>query len=425
LERHIRQFLEEYGLLPDGIDADELIGKFLSEMEAGLAGRESSLAMIPTYISADREIPSNEPVIVVDAGGTNLRLACVSFDADCRPRIDDYARYPMPGSREEVTAAEFFHQLADYLRPVLGKSDRVGFCFSYPAQITPDMDGRLTRWTKEMKAPEVIGQRIGRGLLGALGSAGAQKKVVLLNDTVATLLAGKASGEEAYDRHVGFILGTGTNIAYLEQNQNILKAANADASGFQAVNVESGGFSKAPRGDIDIALDQESEAPGGNLFEKMISGRYLLDIALAALEKGAEENLFDGDLGWWAGSLERLDHGQMDDLLRTGGAGIPEFANLSNEDLKSIRSIMGAVIERAGKLAAVNITAAVVKAVGGTADPAACITIDGATYYRASGLRMNTEKYLREMLGARKITYFLAHVERAPIVGAAIAGLVN
>jgi hexokinase len=419
------QFLARHGLGAGGIVADALIAEFLVEMENGLAGREGSLAMIPTHISACREIPENDPAIVIDAGGTNLRVACVSFDADHRVRTEDYNRYPMPGSETEVSAAAFFDQLAEYIRPVLNRSDRIGFCFSYPARISPELDGRLIRWTKEIKAPEVVGRFIGAGLMDALGAAGAGKKVVLLNDTVATLLAGIASGKKAYGSYVGFILGTGTNIAYLEKNKNILKVNHADPSGTQAVNVESGAFSKMPRGDIDIALDHESEVPGGNLFEKMVSGRYLPDIALAALKKGAEEGVFDASLGPRISGLRRLDHEQMDDLINCGGSGILKSAGLSDADRETIRTIMNAVIERAAKLAAVNITAAVVKAVGEGSDLSVCINIDGSTYYKASGLRENTQKYLREMLGARNIEYTLVHVERAPIVGAAIAGFVN
>jgi hexokinase len=425
IQMDIRQFLSEHGLVAGDIDADALIAEFLGEMEVGLAGRESSLAMIPTYISADRDIPLGEPVIVIDAGGTNLRVACVSFDEGRRAHIDEYSRYPMPGSREEVSAAEFFDQLTAYLQPVLGKSDRIGLCFSYPAKISPDMDGRLIKWTKEIRAPEVIGRYVGRGLMDALGPAGAGKRVVLLNDTVATLLAGKAAGKTPNGSYVGFILGTGTNIAYLEKNINILKVNQLDPSGSQAVNVESGGFSKAPRGDIDKLLDRDSEDPGGNLFEKMISGRYLPEIALMALKKGAEDGVFDAPLESWISRLGRLDHEQMDDLVNNGSTDILKSIRLSDSDRDCIRTIIGAVIERAAKLAAVKLTAAVIKTVGDGGDIPVCINIDGSTYYKASGLRENTEKYLREMLGAGNIQYTLVNVERAPIIGAAIAGLAN
>ena len=48
---------------------------FIGEMEKGLKGEESSLFMIPTYISIDKKVPAGERIIVVDAGGTNFRVA--------------------------------------------------------------------------------------------------------------------------------------------------------------------------------------------------------------------------------------------------------------------------------------------------------------------------------------------------------------
>lgn len=422
----IQNFLKHYKLKAEDIKSDSLIDGFLVEMEDGLAGLDSSLAMIPTYISADREIPANKSAVVIDAGGTNLRIACISFDNNNCPHIEEYSNYPMPGSSNRVSAREFFNQLAEHLQPVLPRSNRIGFCFSYPAEITPDMDGRLIKWTKEMKAPEVIGRLIGQGLLDALGSAGQGKKLVLLNDTVATLLAGKAAaGKKIYESYVGFILGTGTNIAYLEKNRKILKINSPDASGSQAVNVESGGFSKAPRGDIDVLLDRQSENSGINLFEKMISGRYLPEIALIALQKAAEEGLFHESWATWIKSINCLNHDQMDDLVRNGSVGIPEEVSILEADRKAVQSLVETVIERAAKLAAINITAAVVKSVVEKTELPVCINIDGSTYYKAYGLREYTEKYLKEMLDARKIPFALVNAERAPMVGAAIAGLVN
>ncbi len=420
-----RQFLDKYNLLANKIDADRLIAEFLSEMKAGLAGRDSSLAMIPAYVTADRNIPVDEPVIVIDAGGTNLRVACITFDMDNRAVIKDYERYPMPGAVEEVSATEFFNQLAHHLGPMLGKSKKIGFCFSYPAEISPELDGRLLRWTKEMKAPEVIGRFIGRGLMAALGPAGEGKSIVLLNDTVATLLAGKAAGKKRYGSHVGFILGTGTNIAYMEKNKNILKIIVSDASGSQAINVESGGFSKAPRSDIDNMIDQASENPGINQFEKMISGRYLPEIVLRALKKGAEEGLLDTAGRHWIDRQESLDHEQMDALFNTGGSGITKSTDLSKVDRDCIQTIANAVIDRAAKLAAINMAATVIKVVGESSDLPVCINIDGSTYYKAAGLRENAERYLKMILRDRNIQYDLVHVERAPMIGAAIAGLVN
>ena len=45
------------------------------DMLRGLKNLESSLPMIPTYLSDAGQIPMGQPVAVIDAGGTNLRFA--------------------------------------------------------------------------------------------------------------------------------------------------------------------------------------------------------------------------------------------------------------------------------------------------------------------------------------------------------------
>jgi len=65
------------------------------------------------------------------------------------------------------------------------------------------------------------------GLGQALNRLGVRqdKHFVLLNDTVATLLAGRAeTSGRRFDSYIGFILGTGTNTSYVEHNRSIRKA---------------------------------------------------------------------------------------------------------------------------------------------------------------------------------------------------------
>ena len=81
MKNAIRSFIDRHGLAAAAIDAEKLLADFTSEMSAGLAGAASSLAMIPSYISLGRPVPVGKPVIVLDAGGTNLRICVVAFDA--------------------------------------------------------------------------------------------------------------------------------------------------------------------------------------------------------------------------------------------------------------------------------------------------------------------------------------------------------
>jgi hexokinase len=195
IQSKVQDFLKQNGMDPDDISMDQVVQVFLDEMEKGLAGQQSSLAMLPTYIDTEAEIPRGESVIVMDAGGTNFRVAAVCFENDGTATISDYELFDMPGLKEQVSKEEFFKIMAGYIEHVADKSTNVGFCFSYPIEMFPSKDGRVLYFSKEIKAPEVEGQMIGENLNLAISSAlGTEKKqMVLLNDTVATLLAGRAA----------------------------------------------------------------------------------------------------------------------------------------------------------------------------------------------------------------------------------------
>jgi hexokinase len=62
-------------------------------------------------------------------------------------------------------------------------------------EITPDADGILLSFSKEVDAPDVVGKAIGKGLRDALSAKGCKYDgpIVMLNDTVATLLSGLVS----------------------------------------------------------------------------------------------------------------------------------------------------------------------------------------------------------------------------------------
>lgn len=419
-----QEFLANQGLAASGIDAPAVLDDFHEEMAHGLAGSDSSLAMIPTFITVDRPLPADEPVVVLDAGGTNLRVATVVFDRAGKAEIMDFAKYEMPGISAEISGADFFLQFASYLQPVIEKSKKIGFCFSYPAEITPDCDGRLLRWTKEVKAPDVVGKYIGKGLLAALGLKGSGRRVTILNDTIATLLAGKAIGGGRYSSYMGFILGTGTNIAYIEQNSNITKRNDLDVSGSQAINVESGNFDKAPRGHLDEVIDNSTANPGGQKFEKMISGRYFGDLSLLVLQTAAREELFSRQTGQCILAIKELAGRDVDDFLGKAKKSVLADSVFNVDDREYVEELLYGVIDRSAKLTALNLSAAAIKSgAGRNAEYPVCINIDGSTYYKTTDYKRRAESYLAEILGARGVSFDITRTDEAPIIGAAIAGL--
>jgi len=395
------------------------------EMTLGLEGADSSLAMLPTYIGVDHPVPSRRQVIAVDAGGTNLRSATVSFDDGGTPVVDGFSKQAMPGTDGELDRDTFFEEFARVLAPLAASADAVGFCFSYAIEIYPDHDGRLLYWTKGIQAPEVVGERIGAGVAERLRAHGHEKELVLLNDTIATLLAARSVGDaRRYESYVGFILGTGTNTAYVEKNSNIEKCSGLDPEQSQAINVESGRYTGCPRSEFDEAVDAESTDPGGQLLEKMVSGAYLGALAGKIMETARADGLLSNGCADITAGLELSTKG-MDDFLHNPHTEEPFPSGVvTMHDREILYRLFSAIVRRAALLAAASVGAAVLKS-GAGRNPLhpVCVNADGSTFYKTKGLRCMVETHLRDILQPRGIFFDLLHVEDAPLIGAAVAAL--
>jgi hexokinase len=434
VQEKIAEFLKSHGMYHGDIDMEEIAGLFTEQMEAGLAGRESTLAMIPTYIEMDRRLPTDEPVIVMDAGGTNFRAAVVSFDKLGKSTIKKLRKKSMPGVKEEVSREEFFNALAGYIKDIIGASAKIGFCFSYPCEITAEKDGRLIRFVKEIHMSEIVGQKVGENLNAALerfGLAG-PKHIVILNDTVTTLLAGMAGFEDKhYDSFVGFILGTGTNTCYVEQNKNISKVQGLEAGKKMIINVESGGFGKAPRGEIDRRFDAQTNNPDVHTFEKMISGAYLGALCLEVIRSAVRDELFSSMAAEKLRAIKKLDTKQLSDYVAEPSAACSPMGEAlfkaSNYDKAMMESLVEAIVTRAAKLVAINLSAVVLISGKGTnPQRPVCIIAEGTTFYSLPRLKERVEEYLKQFLTGKKGRYYkIVQVENATLIGAAIAGLTN
>jgi hexokinase len=424
------EFLSRHKISAQSIDMEQLVERFLAEMEKGLSGDgESSLKMIPTYTTVVDRLEADKSVIVLDAGGTNLRSCLVSFKASGEPVITDFRKTSMPGFKREVSSAEFFSVLADEAERLIDKSDRIGFCFSYAAEILSNHDGVPLIFSKEIKAPEVIGKPVGANLLAELARRGhdvSSKKVAVLNDTVATLLAGvSVTSEVPYSGYIGFILGTGTNTAYVEEHEKITKLSLGE--GRQIINVESGNFDFCP-GAIDRAFFDSTKHPHAYHLEKMISGAYLGPLAGMVIERAIDEGVLSARFGERFKAIGTLTTTVMSNYLE-----MPfneEYALVScvkgdEDDAQVLWTIINALIDRAAKLTAANLTATILKR-GAGSDPRRPVLInaDGTTFYKTEYLKPYTEFHLKEHLQDRHGRYYrFIQIADSPTIGAAIAAL--
>lgn len=422
------EFLKSHNIHPSTINLQLVVDAFSDEMKKGLEGEESSLEMIPTYIEAENEFKDGDRVLAIDAGGTNFRAAIVSFHNNNQIEIGEIIHHRMPGVNQEISAKTFFNTIAGYIHELAEKVDKIGFCFSYAVEIFPNKDGRLIKFSKEVQAPEVIGKMIGKSLLEALGNP--DKKIILLNDTVATLLAGKSARvEKSYDSFIGFILGTGTNTSYIEKNSNILKNEKLDQEKSQIINMETGNFGRAPLTDLDIKFDNTTNNPSEYTFEKMFSGGYFGGLCLTVLQSAAEENLFSSEAAACIKRIDSLTAEEANDFL----LGDDSEGNILNKcfkdesDRQASSQIIDALIDRASLMVAANLAAVVLKTGKGTqpGNPI-LITIEGTTFYKLHQLKERFENYLADYLsGERKRYVEFANIDYSSLKGAALAAQLN
>ena len=421
-------FIKNHKLSASELDIKTITDDFISEMKNGLEGKSGSLLMLPTYIGAEGTIKPNDPVLAIDAGGTNFRAVKMYFDKNLQLVTENLQQRKMPAIDEELSNKEFFATLAAYLTSYINVSEKIGFCFSYAVEIFPNKDGKLLEWSKEVKAPEVIGQMVGKNLLSAMGTP--NKHIVLMNDTVSTLLAGQAAtaGRE-FDTYIGFILGTGTNACYIEKNSNITKTSGLDVKGSQIINIETGNFNLMPRTDIDIAFDSTTKNPGRYSFEKMISGGYFGGLCTTALKMAAAESVFSSETNVNLKNIKELSSEEVNKFV----SGIDLETNIlatklvTKEDAEAVSEIINTLIQRSAKLTAASLAAVILKTgKAKTADKPVLMTIEGTTFYKMNNFQILFEAYLQGFLsGENRRFYEIVEVPNSSLIGAGIAAIVN
>jgi len=363
----------------------------------------------------------------LDAGGTNFRSAIVSIP----PKVEDRKNQPMPGAKAPVNEEDFYMAFANELKRVAPKATvkKYGWCFSYNADVTPDLDAKLNCWTKGIQAPAIVGQYVGKELLKRMGGGA----VAVVNDTVATLLAAKATeGSKTYSSYLGFILGTGTNTAYVEKNVNIAKVSGLDPAGSMIINAESGSMDKVARSRFDEAMDAKTVDPNHNPFEKMIAGAYLGGVGLEIYKAAAKAGMFSSKAASaivGLGSLETMDFDNFCAAYKKEGRENPLDSIFADaDDAKMARRLGLPVFERAAVLTAIHLAAFCIKSGEGVeASAPIAINADGSTYYKTRAIPFDAtvRKELDDMLVKRRNIHYeiTPQVDDAPMVGAAIAAM--
>jgi hexokinase len=440
----LSDFARNYGFHYECCDPQAIVEDVLADMKNGLAGRESSLPMIPSYIVPVTKVPHGKKVLALDAGGTNLRASLISFNENGEAIAEGTRKNPMPGTHGSTTAEQFFDDIAESVFPLLSQSkiEGIGFTFSYPMEVTEDADGILMAFSKEVDAPEVIGKAIGKGLREALARKGHKYSgpIVLLNDTVATLLSGLATipvdGEFDKPKNaygftggptIGFILGTGFNTAYPETKIPKIGFESHDSP--QIVVCETGNFNIRYRGQLDKEYDSTTKNPGTYTLEKGASGAYLGPLTLHILKQAIKDNVIQFRKSDELLAMPHLETRFLNEFTHAPLAAEGPLGSLFGLDegdaLAAVQYLTSIVTER-GALFSAAVLAATVRHLDPGYEPYSPvrIAVEGTTYLIYKGMRRSLESWLHQLLIKDKPRpYIISPVEQASLFGAAVAAI--
>jgi len=202
-------------------DLEEILNNLLSEMRDGLQpNSDSSLKMIPTFVTKLPHGKEKGGAYAVDMGGSNLRILRVQLDGNggIETKTSLSIQAEIPSAIQQSSAEVLFDFIADTIIQLI-KHDQVnmGFTFSFPVNQTSINSGILIKWTKGFTAKDVVEKDIVYLLNKAMKKKGVNANVnVLINDTVGTLLTGSYQQVNS-DCCIGLILGTGSNTCYWEK----------------------------------------------------------------------------------------------------------------------------------------------------------------------------------------------------------------
>lgn len=265
--------------------------------------------------------------LAVDLGGTNFRVCSINLHGDNTFSLTQ-SKIMIP--RELMAASsskDLFLFLARQIEAFLrihhndhfeahtrrrrdGSNTRalfdLGFTFSFPVRQVGINKGTLIRWTKGFDIPDAVGHDVCALLQDAINDLDLPVRVAaLVNDTVGTLMARSYTSPGEHGTFLGAIFGTGTNGAYVEKLEKVKKMDSVEldhfdtSSGEMIINAEWGSFdnhlSVLPNTTYDQELDDDSNNPGVQVFEKRVSGMFLGEIlrrALLDMHRNTSVNLF-------------------------------------------------------------------------------------------------------------------------------------
>ncbi len=411
----VEMFLKQNKFSYEIDDFQKEVDCFLAEMNNSL-NMDGMLSMIPTYIEEDMTPIQNQKIIVVDAGGTNLRIAFVEIQKN-ETLVSHILTTKIPGVEKPITYPEFMDELAKKIEPYLKESQTIAFSMAQEIIHNEKLDGYITSLSKEVKINGIENQWLAKDLKEHLSTLGYHRcKVLLINDTVGVACALLQRRKE-FSSFVGLVLGTGTNSSYLEYSHLILNEKKENKK-CMFVNTESGNYCPSILSDFDISYHKSTTNPQTAIFEKMVSGRYLGELFYTILIKACEEGLFSKQFMKSIQQIQKINTKEMSKFYNDKNSeNVYRTICKRKKDLDIAYYICDKLIYRSANLIAVNIIALSKKTVK-TRKGAVCCIVEGSTFFGLKGFQQMVETKVNSYTN-------LGDIEMFSVQDAAIKGIGN
>ena len=377
----------------------EIAAAFRYDIRKGLEGSaESSLRMLKSYVG----LPSGKETgefLALDFGGTNVRVLRIKLLGQGKFEVLKKVAKPLrvEGVYDYVGAGSTAKEMFDFIAGLVDEAIEgnhetkylLGHTFSFPSEQTNLYNAKLIIWTKEFATANVEGEVVNDLLKEALARIGAAnvEPTAVINDTVAVLLAAAYKQEDTF---IGSIYATGHNTCYLEPY-----AGQADEP--MIINMESGNFSKLIPNKYDQIIDENSEKPGEQRLEKMVSGRYmgeLFGLALAEILGSGKTYAFTSI------DMSNIVLDETDNCTEAAAIVAEKTGEkLAAADCALVQELALSIIVRSARIVTSTFAGIIWHLAGDGKVKKQHIAIDGSVYEKMPRVKENVMKALYDILG--------------------------
>ncbi|NWI16458.1 HXK3 protein, partial [Crypturellus soui] len=382
----------------------EVKGHMLEAMAKGLSQQthaEATVQMLPTYVCSTPDGTENGEILVVELRQRHVRTLWVTLPGDGNQNLQLKDQlFDMPEDIMQGKGEALFDFIAQCLCQFLdgaGLSNPqqrlpLGFVFPFSCRKTRldqapghsqqdaapvghrvptarpcSPQGKLIAWSKDVRCSDVEGHDVVQLLQAAINKQERYRVdvVALLNDTVGTMMSCNMEGMPC---EVALLADTGTNSCFMAEGCHVEMAEETSAR--MCVNTEWGSFGddgvlSSLLTPYDQSVDQESQKPGHQRFEKLIGGLYLGEIVRHVLAKlAAEGALFSGTAAPALGTKDVFKTQQVLEIIDDEAGLAAARSTLqalglapSEQDCCHVQQVCRAVVTRAAGLCAAGLAA--------------------------------------------------------------------